>query len=484
MVTSIVAAVLILGLLVFVHELGHFVAAKRCGVRVLRFSIGYPPTVWSFRRGETEYAIGATPFGGYVRMLGDEVADELSVQDIETYLKELSSDLLQFAGQHGALSDLPEQSEEVTEGWRVGSDEVSHRVVSRVLESGKSGTSSGPGSQMLTLARRLGLAEGDEARVRRVFGRALRPDEQMLLTEVKLSNSLDEAVTRLSHSAPPALISHTRQSAFPTQSLAKRLLIVLAGPLANIAFAPVILALIFMYGVPRLLPILGQIKKDLPAYTAGLKAGDRIVAIDGRPVQTWDELSAAVKQSGGARLQIDVERADGGVASRHSVDVRPVKDTTAVGGGSAWIIGILPRGDSVVRRSGPLSAAVQGFTETARLSTIIVAGLAKLIGGGTPLREAIGGPIMIAQLAGHEAKEGFANVSLFAAMLSVQLGIINLFPIPMLDGGHLLFFLVEGVRGKPLQVRHRELAQQVGLFIIVVLMAFAIFNDISRIVQG
>jgi regulator of sigma E protease len=115
---------------------------------------------------------------------------------------------------------------------------------------------------------------------------------------------------------------------------------------------------------------------------------------------------------------------------------------------------------------------------------MLVEGIYKIINGSTPVRQALGGPIMIAQIAGREAHEGFASVALFSVMLSLELGIINLLPVPMLDGGHILFFLIEGVRGKPLQVRHREIAQQVGLFLLVVLMAFVIFNDISRIVQG
>jgi len=118
------------------------------------------------------------------------------------------------------------------------------------------------------------------------------------------------------------------------------------------------------------------------------------------------------------------------------------------------------------------------------MAWMLVSGIAKIVTGATPVREALGGPIMIAQMAGQQAHEGFANIALFTVMLSLELGIINLLPVPMLDGGHLAFFVIEGVRGKPLKVRHREIAQQVGLFLLVVLMAFVIFNDISRIVQG
>jgi regulator of sigma E protease len=118
------------------------------------------------------------------------------------------------------------------------------------------------------------------------------------------------------------------------------------------------------------------------------------------------------------------------------------------------------------------------------MAETLVIGITEMIDGTTPVRQALGGPIMIAQMAGREAHAGLANVATFVVMLSLELGIINLLPVPMLDGGHLLFFIFEGVRGKPLKLRHRELALQVGLFLLVALMAFVIFNDIARIVHS
>ena len=131
---------------------------------------------------------------------------------------------------------------------------------------------------------------------------------------------------------------------------------------------------------------------------------------------------------------------------------------------------------------GPLGAIRAGTIQTAQLMATLCIGIAKIFEGATPVREALGGPIMIAQMAGKEAHQGFADVALFTVMLSLELGIINLLPVPLLDGGHLLFFAIEGIRGKPMQLRHREIAMQVGLFLLVVLMAFVILNDISRIV--
>ena len=272
---------------------------------------------------------------------------------------------------------------------------------------------------------------------------------------------------------------------FPTQSLAKRFAIVLAGPAANIALAPVLLAIVFMYGVPTLLPVVGQAQKNMPAAKAGCSQGDHIMAINGGPVHSWDDLSTAIKKSDGTPHP---DRA--GAQRRAGSEVNPCHHpspcirTGPLGDGAQWVIGVLPRGDSTIERENPFIALPHAVLETVRMTGLLVVGIAKIFTGATPVRQALGGPIMIAQMAGREARQGLASVLMFTVMLSVELGIINLLPVPMLDGGHLFFFAVEGLRGRPLKVRHREIAQQVGLFLLVMLMAFVIFNDISRIVQG
>ena len=463
MLTSIVAAVIILGLLILVHEAGHFVVAKRCGVRVLRFSIGYPPKLFGIRRGETEYAIGAVPFGGYVRMLGDEIGDELSPADIETYLTEIGQDLVTAGSQSKTESASLE-------------DRLLTLAQRGAAEDGRDVAAEGGAA----LARQLRPEQA-------VLGRELRPEEALLLDEIKRRGSVPEAIKALAESPPASLIKRIRERAFPSQTLAKRFAIVLAGPFANLLFAPLALIFVFMYGVPRLLPVVGQVKAGLPAAAAGLKPGDVVLSINGEPIKTWEQLSAAVKRSDGARLKIEFERHQGNSSTHQVVLIQPTNEAGKSGFGVAlhqWVIGVLPRGDSIVTRVGPISAVKQAIVESANMTGALVAGIAKIVSGSTPVREALGGPIMIAQIAGEEAHAGFANVLLFTVTLSLELGIINLLPVPMLDGGHLAFFVIEGVRGKPLQVRHREIAQQVGLFLLVVLMAFAIFNDISRIVQG
>jgi regulator of sigma E protease len=457
MITSILSAVIIFGVLIIVHETGHFLMAKRSGVRVIRYSVGYPPKLFGIRRGETEYAFGATPMGGYVKMLGDEVAEEPTAETLEGYVKEVQLDLLEAARQHGTAASL--------------------------------GTE--PQQMLLALARRLAPAaagSANSAEAEAILGRALRPDEALLLAEVERRGSVDEAVKALVETRPAVLLERYRAQAFPTQSLATRIKIVLAGPLANILFAPVLMAIVFMYGVPYVKPILGEIKKGMPAYSAGLRKGDQITAVNGQKIENWADLSDAIKADSGAPIKIDFTRpAPNASPSQMSLQVTPIREKEDTGFGNkapVWIIGVLPRGDEGVKRYGPLSAMYESVVSTAELSGRLVMGIALIINGTTPARQALGGPIMIAKMAGKEAKQGFADVAGFTVMLSLELGIINLLPVPLLDGGHLFFFLIEGLRGKPLQLRHREFAMQIGLLLLVALMTFVIVNDISHIMHS
>jgi regulator of sigma E protease len=448
MVTSILAAVVVFAILVVVHEAGHFVVAKWLGVRVLRFSIGYPPRIAGIRRGETDYAIGATPLGGYVRMLGDEIGDEPSPATVELYLKELQLDILGAAKKSGWLK-----------------------------ESGKEGDDA-----LLAIAQQIGASA---AVAQRILGREPKADEGILLREVDRTNSVKLAIETLNATRPSSLMELFKARAFPSQPLRKRFAIVLAGPIANILFAPLMMTVILMAGVPTIMPVIGVVKKDLPAAAAGLRPGDRVMQVGQERMDAWEDLSQRVKASNGKPLRMVVQRPDGNGVTTITLTITPkrVEEETIYGNKApTWVIGVTPRGDEYKRKIPPLSALVDGFTQTARMTVTLAVGIAKIVDGTTPARQALGGPIMIAQIAGREARAGFADIALFTVMLSLELGIINLFPVPLLDGGHLLFFVFEGVRGKPLKLRHREIAMEVGLFLLVILMAFVILNDISRLI--
>jgi regulator of sigma E protease len=481
MISSILYAALVFAVLVVVHEAGHFAMAKKVGVRVLRFSIGYPPKVLGIRRGETEYSVGATPFGGYVRMLGDEVGEKPTPDEIKLYLHEIGLDLIGAARQHGAVL----AGSEFDDNLRV----VAHRMSTAPgLGNAESAVPVQSGNPELAASVPdappvSALALGPVT----VIGRELKPDEALLLNEVRSQPKVDEAIKALAEHPPVSLVEAYCKRAFPTQSLGKRVLIVLAGPLSNIIFAPLLLTLVFMYGVPQLLPIVGKTTKDLPAAKAGLLTGDRILSVNGQPMETWSDFSRTVKAGDGSPVKLEIDRQQNGRSVHSTIVITPTRlDQKTIYGTTAtsWVIGVQPSGEETSKRFGPIGAVEQACETSYEMTIQMVVGIASIFSGSTPVREALGGPIMIAQLAGQEAHRGIANLAMFTVMLSLELGIINLLPVPLLDGGHLLFFVFEGIKGEPLELRYREAMLQVGLFLLVALMAFVIFNDISRIVQG
>jgi regulator of sigma E protease len=475
MIASILYAILVFAVLVVVHEAGHFAMAKKVGVRVLRFSIGYPPRIFGIRRGETDYSIGATPFGGYVRMLGDEVGEKPTPDEISLYLHEVGLDLIGAAREHGVIHSGSAFDDDL----RVIADRLSSEPGARAAVSIQSGSAALASSvpqapPVATLA--LGRTN--------VIGRELKTDESLLLDEVRSQPGVDDAVKSLAAHPPAALVDAYCKRAFPTQPLGKRVLIVLAGPIANIIFAPLLLTFVFMTGVPQLLPVVGKTTQGLPAEKAGLRSGDRILAVNGQPMDSWADFSKTVKAGDGSPITLEIIAPHG---AKSTIVIKPTRlDQKTIYGTNAttWVIGVQPRGDEITKHYGPLGAVKEAGETSVDMTVQMVVGIASIFSGTTPVREALGGPIMIAQMAGKEAHQGFANLAMFMVMLSLELGIINLLPVPLLDGGHLLFFAFEGARGKPLELRYREAMLQVGLFLLVALMAFVIFNDISRIVQG
>jgi regulator of sigma E protease len=351
------AAVLVLGFLIFVHELGHFLVAKLSGVRVLRFSLGFGPKVVGTRFGETEYVISLVPLGGYVKMLGED--------------------------------------------------------------------------------------DGEAS----------------------------EAVADLSRS-------------FAHQPLYKRFAIVFAGPFSNLASSwacLVIVALFYGILVPSTLPAVGGLIHGLPGEKAGLHVNDLVLSVDGEEISTWDQLVEHTVGSKGNAMALKVKRGDAIV----DVTVVPEKHATLnIFGetvGEAFRIGIERGTDTepVAAIEAPWLAAKQVYF----YSQLIVLSLVKMAQGKISAHE-LGGPITIARIAGERAQGGLKSLLEFMAFLGVNLGVLNLLPIPVLDGGHLLFFATEAVIRRPVHGRVREVAQQVGLFLLVSLMLFAVYNDIYRWIQG
>lgn len=401
---GIITAIIVLGVLVFVHELGHFLVAKFYRVGVLEFALGFGPTVCKWQRGATTYAVRAIPLGGFVRMAGD---DPYMVYGEER----------------------PEGAKDV------------------------GGSSAIEGTQ----------------------------DE---LTEEQRALLRDESRWFLKKSYLP------------------RCAIVLAGPLANFLFAWVLaFGVYWSMGVPEVVdgPVtIGHVQQGLPADQSGLKTNDRIVSIDGASVNSFQQLVDLVRSSGGKPLSVTVDRpgkvegsgADAPKEERLTVTVKPSADSAeldVIEGrpvNQTFRIGITPLLKNVIYRDeGPLVAAKAGALQVWGFSVQTLRVLKGLFTGLISPTKAVGGPIEIIKQTAASAEAGWMAIIGWMIFLNVTLGIMNLLPIPVLDGGHLTLFTLEQLRGRPLSMKVQTAVTNVGLMILLTLMAFAFGNDIFRLLS-
>lgn len=358
---TILAFVIVLGVLIFVHELGHFITAKLAGVAVPRFSIGLGPKVWGFTIGETEYVISALPLGGYVKMAG------------------------------------------------MGDDEALEK-----LEGGKS--------------------------------------------ELEV---------------PP-------ERRFDSKPVSVRAIVISAGVIMNFLFAIAAYSGLAYYD--SVAPIVSEVSEGYPAAEAGVLPGDRIRALDGTEIDTWREFVAFVYERPGATAELLVER-DGELvrlttliaAVDTTVSDTEGNDTTLTFGRVGVTLDTL----NVVRAYSVVGAMAVGTGRTVDLSVLILDFLGGLITGRHSPRD-LGGPILIGQLSGQAARAGLSVLIAFMAFLSVNLAVLNLLPIPILDGGHLVFLAIEAVRGRALSLETRARLSQVGFILIMALMVWAITSDVLR----
>ncbi len=347
-------AIILLGIIIFIHELGHFLSAKQMGVKVLKFSLGFGPKLAGRKYGDTEYRISSIPLGGYVKMLGEEPGEELKAEE--------------------------------------------------------------------------------------------------------------------------------KSFAFNYQPIWKRFVIVASGPVFNMLFAVIIFFFVFLSGLPVLVPEIGSVMPRSPAKIAELTKGDRIIEIDGITINQWDEMTTLIHNNPDKPMRFKIKRDSDTFTRSITPERKKVKDIFGEGK-EIGLIGIKPSGSTFIKKEGFFSAAVNSISKTWEISELTIVSIVKLIQRVIPMNT-LGGPILIIQMAGDQASKGILNFFLFMAIININLGVLNLLPIPILDGGHILFLGIEAIRRKPLNEKIIAVAQKVGLAIILTIMAFAFYNDIVRFITG
>ena len=355
MLTTILSFVFVLGVLIFIHELGHFLVAKRVGIKVHKFSLGFPPNIFSKKVGDTEYAIGLIPLGGFVKMAGEN------------------------------------------------------------------------------------------------------PDEEM-------TGAPDE---------------------FASKSLAQRAAVIFAGPFMNYILAIAILIGIFYFGGKPVYEenrvVVGEVFEGKPAYEAGLRTDDVVIGLDGAQIANFDSLRLSIYAHKSDPLELTWLR---GPDTMSAVITPQIELQPNIEGG-VDSIGMIGFGQKAVRyESYGLGASIsKGFLLT-HVILVETISFVKKFAMGEVSRKMIGGPLFIAQQSGKEASKGVANLFYFMALLSVNLAVLNILPIPILDGGHLVFLAIELVKGSPLPMKSRIIAQQVGMLLLLSLIVFVTYNDIMRVFSG
>ncbi|MEN8200822.1 MAG: RIP metalloprotease RseP [Thermodesulfobacteriota bacterium] len=348
--------IIVLGILIFVHELGHFLFAKLFRVRVLVFSLGFGPKLLSRTVGETEYVLSAFPLGGYVKMFGEN----------------------------------PDEQQE---------------------------------------------AEGE------------------------------------------------REASFAHKTVWQRFFIVFAGPLFNLLFTVVLFFLIFSFvGLPdsRDTTRIGQVTPDSPAAAAGIQMDDTILTINNTATRSWMDVLNMVKESNGEELRFLLARGDKEVELAVTPTRQPVKNIFGEEVAQRFMVGIVRAEELFYQNVGPVGAFKAACAQTWMYIELTVMGFVKLIQQVVPASE-LGGPILIAQIAGQQMQAGWINFLFFMGLLSVNLGILNLLPIPVLDGGHLMFLSIEAIRRKPMTEKMQIVAQQIGIVFLFTAMIFVFYNDLARI---
>ncbi len=359
-ISDILYFIFVLGIVIFVHELGHFLLARKVGIKVEKFSLGMGPKIFGFRKGDTEYILSSLPVGGYVKMSGENL------------------------------------EEEETE------------------------------------------------------------------TEKQKEIPLEESKQK-----------------FYNKTVLQRAMVVSAGPLMNIFLAILIFTFVFMIGVPLISNKVGDIIKNSPAESASILPGDRIVAIDDTEVELWDDITKIIHANPGKTLKLTIERGNEKISKtivpRNEKIINIFNEEVEIG-----IIGISigDKPDYIIKKYNPFQSFSFALKQVYNITKNTFIGLAMML--RRKIEADVAGPIGIFQLTSEQARAGFRNLWTFIAVLSINLGIMNLLPFPVLDGGHLFFLLIEKIKGSPIKIKYREIAQQIGALILIILVIVITYKDIIR----
>ena len=447
---------IVLGVLVTFHELGHFLAARWVGVRVLKFSLGFGPKLFGRQVGETEYLVSAVPLGGYVKLFGEEETEATTQEERRRsfFHQKLPSKFLIVAAGPGFNFLLAYLIFAAWLATGVALFVPTFQDLTPDVEAMR------PGSPAAQAGLQMGdriirINEKDVSTRSEVLEAVAKSNGKALTLDVRRGDQVKTFVV-----TPVALPSHAEGKGAEGKPDAKEEA--------------------YSIGIEETAPLITAVLAGSPAMAAGFKDGDRVLRIEDQPILTWSQMTGFVKENPGKALHFDVERA----GQRLSLTVTPAPEKALVDGKSVEVgkIGISGPGRSIIRASGPFSAIYRGLEATWGWTELTAVGIYKMLIGEISSKN-IGGPLTIANISGEAAAQGASSVVFLIAILSINLGVLNLLPIPILDGGHLLFFGIEAVLRKPLGERQREIAQQVGLLLLVGIMVFAFWNDIERLIS-
>jgi regulator of sigma E protease len=433
---TLVAGAVVLGILVLLHEWGHFVAAKLCGVRVDVFSIGFGPRIWGVKRGDTDYRLSALPLGGYVRMAGDNPVEERTGAAYEFLSRpRWQRFIIAVAGP------------------------ITNIALTFLILWGILGFVGKPAETAL-------LQPADVVAVPTSVapGAGIQPGDRIVKVNGVSTPSWETVYLQVEKTPPQGTLSVVVSRGGVEQSF-------------SIPVSQATSVTDTRLGYPAVTPITDEIGPGTPAEKAGMKEGDTILSMNGKVVVTWSQLVEGVRNSDGHSIRFGIRRNGKDLA----FDIVPAHQM-GPDGQLNWQIGVLPKTDETYEHEGVVDAARDGGIETLALAKAIGNVFSGLFRGRVSVRD-LAGPVGIVQMSGQAAKRGPMTLLRWIAIISLNLGLMNLLPIPILDGGHVLLLAIEGTLRRDLSITVKERFVQVGLVFLLGLFAFVMYSDILRLVQ-